>query len=56
MGTMLENSVSEDVASPLEPAEIECAVCGMPSLNVPTQHYLDCPRHDSETCHVCSAP
>jgi hypothetical protein len=56
MGTMLKDPVSEDSAPHLEPAEIECAVCGMPSLTLPMQHTLGCPRHDPATCHACSAP
>jgi hypothetical protein len=37
----------------METADIECAVCGMPSLGLPMQHYLSCPRHEPETCRAC---
>jgi hypothetical protein len=40
---------------PME-TEIEYPVCHMPSLGQPVQHYLDCPRHDPETCRACRLP
>ncbi len=55
MGTVLEDRVSEGGAPLLETAELECEVCGMPSLGPPMQHYLNCPRHDPETCHACTS-